>query len=72
MARDILFSGIQPSGQLNIGHYFGAVKNWLRMQEDFDCLFSLVNLHAITVRQAPAELKKRSLEIGRASCRERV
>lgn len=62
MARDILFSGIQPSGQLNIGHYFGAVKNWLRMQEDFDCLFSLVNLHAITVRQAPAELKKRSLD----------
>lgn len=62
MARDILFSGIQPSGQLNIGHYFGAVKNWLRMQEDFDCLFSLVNLHAITVRQDPAELKKRSLD----------
>lgn len=62
MARDTLFSGIQPSGQLNIGHYFGAVKNWLRMQEDFNCLFSLVNLHAITVRQNPAELKKRSLD----------
>jgi len=62
MARDILFSGIQPSGQLNIGHYFGAVKNWLRMQEDYQCLFSLVNLHAITVRQSPAELKKRSLD----------
>ena len=62
MARDTLFSGIQPSGQLNIGHYFGAVKNWLSMQEDFDCLFSLVNLHAITVRQNPSELKKRSLD----------
>jgi tryptophanyl-tRNA synthetase len=62
MARDILFSGIQPSGQLNIGHYFGAVKNWLRMQEDFDCLFSLVNLHAITVRQNPSELRSRSLD----------
>jgi tryptophanyl-tRNA synthetase len=62
MARDILFSGIQPSGQLNIGHYFGAVKNWLRMQQDFNCLFSLVNLHAITVRQDPAELRKRSLD----------
>lgn len=62
MARDTLFSGIQPSGQLNIGHYFGAVKNWLRMQEDFNCLFSLVNLHAITVRQNPTELKKRSLD----------
>ncbi len=62
MARDILFSGIQPSGQLNIGHYFGAVKNWLRMQEDFDCLFSLVNLHAITVRQTPSELRSRSLD----------
>jgi tryptophanyl-tRNA synthetase len=62
MARDILFSGIQPSGQLNIGHYFGAVKNWLRMQENFDCLFSLVNLHAITVRQNPSELRSRSLD----------
>jgi tryptophanyl-tRNA synthetase len=62
MARDILFSGIQPSGQLNIGHYFGAVKNWLRMQEDFDCMFSLVNLHAITVRQDPVALRKRSLD----------
>lgn len=62
MARDILFSGIQPSGQLNIGHYFGAVKNWLRMQETFDCLFSLVNLHAITVRQTPSELRNRSLD----------
>jgi tryptophanyl-tRNA synthetase len=62
MARDILFSGIQPSGQLNIGHYFGAMKNWVRLQQDFDCLFSLVNLHAITQRQDPAELKKRSLD----------
>lgn len=62
MARDTLFSGIQPSGQLNIGHYMGAMKNWVRMQQDHDCLFSLVNLHAITVRQDPAELRKRSLE----------
>lgn len=60
--KAILFSGIQPSGQLNIGHYFGAVKNWLSMQEDFRCYYSLVNLHAITVRQQPAELKQRSLD----------
>jgi tryptophanyl-tRNA synthetase len=62
MARDILFSGIQPSGQLNIGHYLGAMKNWVRMQQDFDCMFSLVNLHAITVRQDPKELRNRSLD----------
>lgn len=62
MTRDVLFSGIQPSGQLNIGHYLGAMKNWVRLQQDFDCLFSLVNLHAITQRQNPSELKKRSLD----------
>ena len=62
MARSILFSGIQPSGQLNIGHYLGAMKNWVTMQEDFECIFSLVNLHAITVRQDPKVLRQRSLD----------
>jgi tryptophanyl-tRNA synthetase len=60
--RNTLFSGIQPSGQLNIGHYLGAMKNWVTMQQDFDCIFSLVNLHAITVRQYPKQLRQRSLD----------
>jgi tryptophanyl-tRNA synthetase len=62
MVKSILFSGIQPSGHLNIGHYLGAMKNWVNMQQEFDCIFSLVNLHAITVRQDPIQLRKLSLD----------
>src|SRR5258707_3057152 len=46
MAR--IFSGIQPSGELHIGNYLGAVQNWVRLQTEHDCLFSIVDLHAIT------------------------
>lgn len=54
----ILFSGIQPSGSLTIGNYLGAIKNWASMQHDYDCLFSLVDLHTITVRQDPKKLRE--------------
>ncbi len=57
--RPVLFSGIQPSGNLNIGNYIGAIRNWNKLQFDYDCLFSLVDLHTITVRQDPEELRKR-------------
>ncbi|MBI4468159.1 MAG: tryptophan--tRNA ligase [Acidobacteria bacterium] len=60
--RPILLSGIQPSGELMIGHYLGALKNWVGLQADHDCLFMLVDLHAITVRQDPAELRRRCLD----------
>ncbi len=58
----ILLSGIQPSGDLMIGHYLGALRNWVRLQSEYDCLFLLVDLHAITVRQDPAELRDRCLD----------
>jgi tryptophanyl-tRNA synthetase len=52
-----IFSGIQPTGNLHLGNYLGAVKNWVQLQRDFDCIFCIVDLHAITVPQDPAELR---------------
>lgn len=57
-----IFSGIQPTGVFTLGNYLGAVKNWAYLQDQFDCIYSIVNMHAITVRQDPQELKKRTLE----------
>ena len=61
-SKPTLFSGIQPSGDLMIGNYIGSIKNWVTMQDDYDCLFSLVNMHAITVEQDPKQLYNRSLD----------
>ena len=58
-AKKILLSGIQPSGNLTIGHYLGALRNWVQLQDQYECYFPLVDMHAITVRQEPAELRKR-------------
>ena len=52
-----VFSGMQPSGNLHIGNYLGALKNWVRIQNDYECIFCIVDLHAITVYQDPAELR---------------
>ncbi|HPE95434.1 MAG TPA: tryptophan--tRNA ligase, partial [Bacillota bacterium] len=60
--KKTIFSGIQPSGNLTIGNYIGALKNWVTLQDDYNCLYCIVNMHAITVRQVPAELRKRSYE----------
>lgn len=62
-AKKIVFSGIQPSGNLTLGNYLGAIKNWVKIQDEYDNVFSIVDLHAITVRQKPEELRKRSLEV---------
>ena len=51
-----ILSGIQPTGQLHIGNYLGAIKNWVKLQEDYDCFFCIVDLHAITLPQNPIEL----------------
>ena len=48
-----IFSGIQPSGELTLGSYMGAIKNWVSLQEEYDCLYCIVDMHAITVRQDP-------------------
>jgi len=58
-----IFSGVQPSGNLTIGNYLGAIKNWIPMQDEFECLYCVVDLHTLTVRQVPAELRQRSLNL---------
>ena len=57
-----IFSGVQPSGILTLGNYLGAIKNWVSLQDDYECLYCVVDLHAITVRQVPADLRRRTLE----------
>lgn len=61
--KKTIFSGIQPSGNLTIGNYFGALKNWVKLQDEYNCFYCIVDLHAITVRQVPQELRKRTLEV---------
>ncbi|MDR1240716.1 MAG: tryptophan--tRNA ligase [Oscillospiraceae bacterium] len=56
--KKIVFSAIQPSGNATLGNYLGAIKNWRDMQDEYDCIFALADLHAITVRQKPKELKE--------------
>lgn len=60
--KKIVYSGIQPSGTFTIGNYFGAMKNWVKLQEDYRSLFCVVDLHAITMPQDPVELRKRTYE----------
>ena len=62
MTKPIVLSGCQPSGQLSIGNYMGALRQWVDMQEDHDCLYMLVDLHAITVRQDPKVLHQACLD----------
>jgi len=62
MAR--VFSGIQPSGELHIGNYLGAVQNWVRLQDQHECIFSIVDLHAITQPYDRAGLAQRTLDMG--------
>lgn len=58
-----IFSGVQPSGDLTLGNYIGAIKNWVNLQDDYECLYCIVDMHAITVRQTPADLRRRTLEV---------
>jgi len=58
-----VLSGIQPSGNLHIGNHLGALRNWVKMQYDHECIFCIVDLHAITVYQKPEELRAKVLEI---------
>jgi len=61
--RPTLYSAAQPTNNLTIGNYIGAVRNWVNLQENYDCYFCLANMHAITVRQVPAELRARTIEL---------
>ncbi len=60
--KKIVFSGIQPTGVMTLGNYLGAVKNWGILQENYNCLYSIVDMHAITVRQDSAALRKNTLD----------
>lgn len=60
--RQRVFSGIQPTGTFTLGNYVGAVRNWPRLQQEYDCIYSVVDEHAITVRQDPAALRRQTRE----------
>ncbi|OEJ64330.1 tryptophan--tRNA ligase [Magnetovibrio blakemorei] len=61
-----IFSGIQPTGNLHLGNYLGAVRNWVKLQDDFECIFCVVDMHAITMWQEPAELTASTREVAAA------
>jgi len=65
MGKQRIFSGIQPSGNLHLGNYLGAIKNWVKLQNEYDSIFCVVDLHAITVPQDPEELKKKTIEVAK-------
>jgi tryptophanyl-tRNA synthetase len=58
-----IFSGIQPTGNLHLGNYLGAIRNWVALQHDYDCIFCIVDLHALTLPQDPKELRAQTREV---------
>ena len=68
--RNVIFSGIQPSGDLHLGNYLGAIRHWVALQQDYDCIYCVVDLHAITVFQDPKKLRNsiRELAAGLIAC----
>ncbi|MCM1023114.1 MAG: tryptophan--tRNA ligase [Prevotella sp.] len=60
--KKIIFSGIQPTGTFTLGNYIGAVSRWGALQDEYDCIYSIVDMHAITVRQDPAKLRQQTLQ----------
>lgn len=62
MDKKLIFSGIQPTGTFTLGNYIGAVRNWGPLQDEYNCIYCVVDMHAITVRQDPAKLRKNTLE----------
>jgi len=61
--KKTLFSGMQATGQLTLGNYLGALKNWVHLNEEHECFYSVVDMHSITVRQEPAELRKKARDL---------
>ena len=61
--KKVLFSGMQATNVLTIGNYLGALKNWLTLSDEYECFYSVVDLHSITVRQDPAELRSRARKL---------
>ncbi|MBU5450068.1 tryptophan--tRNA ligase [Acetivibrio sp. MSJd-27] len=63
MDKKMILSGLQPSGIMTLGNYLGAVKNWVKLQNEYDCLFMIADMHALTVPQEPVNLRKRCYEV---------
>ncbi|MBR2490234.1 MAG: tryptophan--tRNA ligase [Ruminiclostridium sp.] len=61
--KKIIFSATQPSGKITLGNYLGAMRNWVRLQDDYNALYCVADMHAITVRQNPADLRRQSMEL---------
>ncbi len=61
--KKVIFSGMQPSGIITLGNYLGALKNWINLQDEYNCLYCIVDMHAITVRQDPIALRKNAREL---------
>ena len=61
-AKKVMLSGIQPSGDLHLGNYLGAIKNWSVRADEYDCYYFMADMHTITVRQNPADLRRRTIE----------
>ncbi len=66
MSKNRIFSGVQPTGNLHLGNYLGAIRNWVRLQADFECIYCVVDLHAITMQQDPEDLRRSTREV--AAC----
>ena len=60
--KEVVFSAIQPSGTITLGNYLGAVRNWVKMQDEYNCIYALADLHTITVRQEPAKMRKNIID----------
>ena len=58
-----IFSGVQPTGNLHLGNYLGAIKNWVELQKEFECIYCVVDLHAITIPRTPKEIHEDTLEV---------
>lgn len=63
MSKKVILSGIQATGNLTLGNYIGALKNFTKMQEEYDCYYMIANLHALTVRRSPEELRENTLKV---------
>jgi len=63
MKKKKILSAVKPSGDLHLGNYIGAIRNWVKLSEEYECFFCVADMHAITVRQTPADLRRRSMEL---------
>jgi len=66
MPKGRIFSGVQPSGRLTLGNYLGAIRNFVRLQDDYECIYCVVDMHAVTVWQDPEELRRTTREVAAA------